>query len=262
MRRWVTHIVLCGLMACLGVLGIASANLLDGLALYVNFDQGEGATVTDLTGNGNHGTVNGDPQWVPGIVNLSIELDGDGDWIEVADDDSLDVGEGDITMMLWMKQAADQVDWPRPISKMPLFGTNGPGFDLITPGAQQQVLAIFYGMSGGREEVHAGADVADGEWHHVVALKEDDEGRIYLDGELAGSGPLTPMDISNDYPLIIGGNAEPAEHTLFAGIIDEVGVYTRALSEEEIGDIMANGLSLAVRSQNRLATRWGALKQE
>lgn len=245
----------------------AKADLMEGLVVYMDFDQGKTDVIKDLSGTGNDGTVHGDPEWVEGPkkeFGRAIELDGKGDYIEIADNDSLDVGKDDISMMLWIKHpgAAEQVDWPRIISKMPLYNTNGPGFDVLTasPKASFEV-AIFYGMSKNREEVQAKQLVTDGEWHHLVALKEKNEGRIYIDGELSISGPLTPMDINNDYPLVIGGNAEPKPHTWFKGVVDEVCVYTRALEEDEIIVAMERKPYASVEPSFKLSITWGNIKK-
>ena len=102
------------------------------------------------------------------------------------DNNSLDVGEGDITFMLWLKQDADQPDHPRPISKMPLFGTNKPGFEVIA----YVPLWTFYGISGAdRQETKTTKDIVDGEWHHLVVMKDKKESKIYIDGELVNDKP-------------------------------------------------------------------------
>ncbi|MBD3181210.1 hypothetical protein GF312_02890 [Candidatus Poribacteria bacterium] len=241
------------------------ADLEEGLVVYLNFDQGKVDTVKDMSNSGNNGVVKGNPKWVPGPraeLGSAVEFDGVESYIEVADNDSLDFGEDDVTMMLWIKQDVDQVDYPRPISKMPLFGTDKPGFDVITVGLKQPALRIFYGMSGNtRQEVDGGQLIADGEWHHLVAMKDEEEGKIYIDGNLVGSAPFTPLDISNDYPLIIGANAEPAAHVMFKGVVDEVAVYNRALTEDEILTAMDGKVILAVEPGNKAATLWAEIKR-
>jgi hypothetical protein len=146
---------------------------------------------------------------------------------------------------------------------MPLYATDKVGFDIITVGAVSGQMQIFYGQSGAtRQATNGGQDIADGEWHHLVALKEESECKIYIDGELKISKVITPVDISNDYPLIIGSNAEPRAHTMFKGIVDEVAFYTRALTEDEIKEAMQKGLSVAVEPEGRSAVTWGAVKAQ
>lgn len=244
--------------------GIARADLLEGLAAYFTFDQGETDSIRDMSLTGNNGIVNGSPKWAAGPggkFGKALELDGVNDYIEVPDDGSLDIGDGDITMMLWIKHGDSPTDHPRPMPKMPLFGTDEPGFDIITVGTVSTEMQIFYGMSGAtRQETKGGQDIADGEWHHLVALKEDNECKIYIDGELKASTVVTPMDISNDYPLIIGSNGQPSAHTMFSGTVDEVAFYTRALMQDEIKEAMEMGLPVAVESAGKLGITWGQIK--
>jgi hypothetical protein len=75
-----------------------------------------------------------------------------------------------------------------------------------------------------------------GSWHHVVAVREQDRVALYIGGELAASTPLAPTTDTKEYDLIIGryslaGNwiGRP-----FAGHIDEVAVYDRALTAAEV----------------------------
>lgn len=246
-------------------LSITSADLAEGLVVYFSFDQGKADVVKDLSGTGNNGIVHGNPKWVQGPkkeFGRAIEFDGVSDYVEVLDNDTLDVGDGDISMVLWVKQAGEQVDHPRPISKMPLFGTNKPGFDLITVGAVSAQMQIFYGLSGAdRQTVNAGQPLADGEWHHVAAMKDGREGKIYIDGELKVSSQFTPIDIDNDYPFVIGACAQIAAHVMFKGVVDEVAFYTRALTEDEVEEIMEINPFAAVEPEGKLPAAWGHIKR-
>lgn len=95
-----------------------------------------------------------------------------------------------------------------------------------------------------------GPDVADGEWHHVVAVAEAGVGmRLYVDGDLAASGP--PISIPNtNFPLMIG--AQPTVNgynRLGSSTIDDVAIWERALTEAEISAIwnLGDGASIEDR---------------
>lgn len=257
------YLLICMVIfSIIGALATAVADLEEGLVVYFNFDQGKTDVVKDISRAGNDGAVHGNPKWVQGPkaeLGKAIELDGESDYIEVPDNDTMEVGDGDITMMFWVMQAGEQVAHPRPVSKMPLFGTNEPGFEVIAYAPPW----IFYGMSGGdRQEVKATSDILDGEWHHLAAMKDKNEGKIYIDGEVSVNIPITPIDISNDYPFIVGGNAQPQVHTMFKGVLDEVAFYTRALTEEEIEEAMLKGIYTSVEPGDKLAATWASLKTQ
>lgn len=255
------------IIACLLAfsLSIAHADLMEGLVVYFNFDQGETDIVEDLSGTGNNGIVHGAPKWVAGpeaVLGKTVEFDGAEAYIEVPDNDSMNVGEGDIAFMLWIKWEPDQLtDWPRPISKMALFGANKPGFDVLVPGKAGTVLQSFYGMSGAERQVMDAAEaLGDGGWHHVVAMKDGNESKMYIDGAMVASTPVTPMNIDNEDPFNIGTSAQVAAHVMFKGVVDEVAFYTRALTEEEIGEAMGTSLLTAVE-EGKLSTTWGSIKR-
>jgi hypothetical protein len=91
---------------------------------------------------------------------------------------------------------------------------------------------------GGYKEVYSTSDLALNTWSHVAGTWDGSTLRLYVNGSpvamLSQSGSLT----NSSDPLRIGGNALWGEY--FAGQIDEVRVYNRALSQAEIqADITA-----------------------
>lgn len=247
------------------------ADLREGLVLYINFD---GEEVDDLSGTGNDGEVVGDPKWIDGPkpeFGKAVEFNGKGDHILVEDDDSLDVDEDDISISVWVNYVeGEQVTpYPKLVSNgMPDWGGGAPGFEITVKGNvndDDHPLGLFYGSCGpGRQQISGRLEeIADGEWYHVVALKDDDEGRIYVDGELTGSGPLNPVDISNDKPLVIGGSGGLEAPLWFKGAVDDVAVYTRALTEDEIIDLSKAPISqvLSVEPGGKLPVTWGHIRR-
>ena len=81
-----------------------------------------------------------------------------------------------------------------------------------------------------------GANVTLNTWHHVAAVGDGSSLKIYLDGQLLGESPANTLDYgSSDYPFNIGGGGIwDATGNQFDGLIDEVVVYDRALTADEI----------------------------
>ncbi len=75
-----------------------------------------------------------------------------------------------------------------------------------------------------------------GQWHHVVAVKNVDAMEIYLNGTLASRVPLAEgkVDGSGNFHLIIGQLTADADWRQFSGAIDEIAVYSRTLSPNDI----------------------------
>ena len=99
------------------------------------------------------------------------------------------------------------------------------------------------------------AAFAKGDWHHLVGVVAGKEMFLYVDGELE-------KDQTYNGPMATGGSETEIGHAGdggFVGIIDEVLIYNKALSADEVEQIFeAEGLP--VQPQGKLATRWGQIK--
>ena len=93
--------------------------------------------------------------------------------------------------------------------------------------------------NGGNGDVPAGTpDINDGELHHIVLVSdpENDEVRLYSDGELSSSNNA-PAIQSNENPMMIGENPDARNRT-WSGIIDDVGIWNRpSVSEDEYSPV-------------------------
>ena len=88
-----------------------------------------------------------------------------------------------------------------------------------------------------------GPDITDGEWHHVVAVGElGGDHSIYVDGGLVESNPYDQITDNGSGRMMIGGNPDtgPGFRTWNGGI-DDIGMWDRGLSAEEVGSIFAAG---------------------
>lgn len=100
-------------------------------------------------------------------------------------------------------------------------------------------------------------------WYHVVGTYDGKEMKIYVDGKLENSTDAQSGDIN--YPdrifFTIGAYKDDNEDFSHKGIIDEVRIYDRALSEKEIeNNLKAEGL--AVESIGKLSITWGHIKND
>jgi hypothetical protein len=77
-------------------------------------------------------------------------------------------------------------------------------------------------------------------WTHLAATYSGAQLRLYVNGALVASTPVTGSYAVNSNPLWIGGNAVYGEH--FRGKLDDVRVYNRALTLAEIQRDMASAL--------------------
>jgi len=83
-------------------IGVARADLVG----HWKLDEGSGTVAADATGNGHDGTLNGDPQWVDGYFGGALDLDGQGDEVEVPYSPDLNP-EDSFSISAWANLAAD-----------------------------------------------------------------------------------------------------------------------------------------------------------
>ncbi len=239
---------------CLALVTVASANLL----VHYTFDETSGAVATDASGNGYDGTINGTTTWVAGYVDGALEFTGDSNVEIPAASMELysDVG----SVAFWMK-----ADVPTSIYTMFWGGDNttGTGFGPENEMHVHLESAVTDIWAGGElsffaiaePSVHLFSDPAKGtnpatppaspilmgdlEWHHVAAVWSDGDSkmRLYIDGEI-----VTEADyVSTGYPLNVmflgqmgSGNRK------FIGSLDDVRIYSNALTDQEVLDIAVN----------------------
>ena len=84
-----------------------------------------------------------------------------------------------------------------------------------------------------------------------------------VDGEKTGEANHAAKIVDADTPIIIGDNhGGLAPDFRFFGVMDEVAVYNRALSQDEIKQKMTSSHALAVGSEGKLSTTWSNIKSQ
>jgi len=101
--------------------------------------------------------------------------------------------------------------------------------------------SIMTGNGGAGDVPAGGTDVTSGEIHHLVLVSDPDGGevRFYIDGELESTGGAPNIE-SNDNPMMIGENPDARNRT-WAGLIDDVGIWDRPITEDEVATIWNGG---------------------
>jgi hypothetical protein len=101
--------------------------------------------------------------------------------------------------------------------------------------------------------VYAGkwGDIDVGEWHHVAGVIEGNNLSMYLDGVLAASNTISGTINTNSYQVWIGAQNRGSYSYYFNGNIDDVRMYDRALSPEQIYEIYANRSEVIVNNETK-----------
>lgn len=225
----------------------------DSLVLFFPFEEGQGNTTGDKSGHNNTGTLEGNVKWVEGKYGGGLELTDRDSFVTVSDDATLG-GMDELTIQLWLK--LELIDSSTVVSK----NEWNTSFHSHFGGDGGDVLWGYSGIPSDRLISPAGV-VVQQEWTHL-ALQFDGPSKlwkIYKNGEEAASGPAGVEEIPDTATdLFIGGR--PGRSDSFVGLIDEVAVYRRALTAEEIMLDM-EGVATAVGSSDKLTTTWGHIKE-
>jgi len=194
----------------------------------------------DSSDNGNDGTINGDTLSVTGKFNDAYYFDGASDYISITNDASLDTE--DITISAWIKLNSYSGSWQDILS----YGDEGHIFAVSD---NNKILAGVQG-SGPTCEFE-GSDIILNEWYNVVMTRDASSNNItiYFNGQYDTSNICSVATPTLDEDIWIGGCNTYGEH--FDGIIDEVVIFNRTLSFNEINDWYKQGvtrLNLSVKS--------------
>ena len=97
------------------------------------------------------------------------------------------------------------------------------------------------------------------EWHHVASTYDGDKIRQYIDGKLDIEFEPPDGKINSIEVVFRIGKAQTGLDGMI-GLVDEVAIYNRALTVDEINQDMENGVFFAVSPGGKLAITWGQLK--
>jgi hypothetical protein len=197
------------------------------IVLYYPLDEGWRITAYDNSGYGTHGTLYGGATWVQGNIRYALEFDGQDDYILIPNTPSLLPGTSDFTVEVYIKTDGT--------SRQTIIN-NGYGdstaeyyFDILADG-RLYGWTDYPATSG--DSITGSSSVNDGYWHHVIFLR-DDKLHLFVDGvEDAIPAVHGNRDIDHSLDIYLGANTQMGNY--FNGIMDEVYIYHRALSTEEI----------------------------
>ena len=200
----------------------------------------------DFSGYDNHGTVNGASLTSDrnGNSNSAFSFDGIDDLIQISDSDSLDIGFSDYTIVAWIMTEAT-TNTGRIFSKGSFGCSTGYMMRMGGPDSSRAFLENAFNSSC-QIRFQSDTIINDNRWHLVVGVVDRDVGgKIYIDGNLDSQQVLdtSSFDLSNDNNPTIGQYDVGTQVEPFSGVIDEVRIYNRVLSESEIQEIYTESLN-------------------
>jgi prepilin-type N-terminal cleavage/methylation domain-containing protein len=206
-----------------------------GMVGYWSFDEGSGTTAYDRSGNNNNGTLINGPTWTQGKVSSALSFDGTSNYVLVTNPSNNALNPSYITISAWFKTSFTSTNWRKIIGKGPdssevysiyISPSNYPYPNYCHVERQIGSQASFNST---------GPTVTDGNWHNCVYTFDGSVEKIYVDGVLRNTQNTSGTLTGNNENVSIG--AEKSSTTsmyYFDGLIDEVRIYNRALSDAEI----------------------------
>ena len=236
-------------------MSIGPEDFLDGLVLYHPYDEGKGAKAEDLSGNGHEGEID-NPEWVDGKFGKALEFGGEGSDVFVTVESTAKLNVDEMTFMAWIN--AEHWNGTRQIVGKSVHGGCGGRvqYGLFSEGG---TFKLRFETEAGRNDISTGLPDTE-KFIHIAFTNDTKKGKIYIDGKEEVEGDVPGKLKANDDPWRIGQDCERLNY-VFAGIIDEVRLWNRALSEDEINTFMEQGVdALSVEATGKLSTTWGRLK--
>ncbi|MFB3819491.1 MAG: N,N-dimethylformamidase beta subunit family domain-containing protein, partial [Candidatus Methylomirabilales bacterium] len=198
------------------------------LVVEYGLNEGTGTTVADSSGSNNPGTVSGAAWTASGRYGAALTFDGVNDRVNVNDSASLDLTTG-MTLEAWVYPTALS-GWRTVALKE--RGTGGLAYALYAHDNAPRPAAYINTGTNSDISVTGPAALPLSTWSHLAATYDGATLRLYVNGAQVGSRAVAGSIRTSTSPFRIGGNAPWGEY--FAGRIDEVRVYNRALTATEI----------------------------
>ncbi|HWQ91187.1 MAG TPA: immunoglobulin domain-containing protein, partial [Clostridia bacterium] len=206
-------------------------------------------TAADFTGH-NHGVLHGGAQAdVPGLVGTAFGFDGTNDYVEVPESTAL--RPVNFTIEAWVNfSSLDSIsDGGAPPGEQYLvFRQNSRrgDFEAFTlkkiRGSGGDVFTFLIASATGElAELDATVPIVTNTWYHVAGVRGADRIWLYVDGQLVAERPVDFPQDYGDYPLLFGTTGQSYWDRKLNGALDEVALYDRPLTSEEIAAIYAAG---------------------
>jgi len=205
-----------------------------GPVAHYKLDEGEGTIAVDSSGNGNDGTLEDGPTVVDGQFGQALALEVSRVAIPASDTLTADLFQGSFTLTAWINPKLTGNTWQQIFRSMIAADTSNDTLFINNDGRLSWRGRVGGAWAGGMCETAAGVVPAD-QWTHVAVTGDGTNFRIYVNGVLSQESAFQTTDGSNA-TYYIGGDP-PTTGESYSGMADEVRIYDRALSADEVSEL-------------------------
>ncbi|MEE0418853.1 MAG: LamG-like jellyroll fold domain-containing protein [Lachnospiraceae bacterium] len=241
MKQMLKGLCIVGIAVLTGLCGMSVSAGGKSPVLKVTFDEG---SAQDSSGNGNHGTVAGAPEFVEGMSGKAIHLvNGDGiaaeyveasQYVNFGTPDDLKFGTEDFSVMFWYKSDGADPEEVAIISNKDWYSGGNEG---ITIADFRNGMGLnFTAQGSGRIDTGRMTEATDNKWHHIAAVFDrSGDMALYIDGQKATSSDISgeqgkTIDVTD---FVLGADGKK-HYGVKDSYIDELEVYKCAFTAEEI----------------------------
>jgi hypothetical protein len=204
----------------------------ESLVGWWKLDESNGSTAADASGNGYTGYLAGNPQWKPtqGIIDGAIDLDGNGDYIAIS---GLSLTSDNVTFAAWINGVRG-ADWAG------IFYSRSAASTGLHFGGSSKLYYTWNYDDNSTWGWNGGPPIPENEWVMVALTVEPDKATLYVysdtNGFQSGVNNISHVPQTID-TLEIGRDSVDYART-FNGLVDDVRIYNRALTQQEILDLV------------------------
>ena len=203
----------------------------DGLVGHWTFDEVVDRRVPSALGNGLDGALVNGPELVEGVQGRALSFAGRDAKLEVPHTAAIDLGKegGSYAVSFWFRSSV----LPGKIPDAHLITKFGDPYPFSFVQIANGLVQFRTYDSKVCSTIDSGLDISDGNWHFVAGMRDGRRRRLmlYVDGLLVSTGSDdTEGDLNNDGPLFVGRSHGDD----FSGALDELRIYSRLLTKDEI----------------------------
>ena len=209
------------------------------LVAHWKLDEAEGLTASDSSGCGNHGTLIGmtGTEWTSGTQDGALALAGvagSPQYVDFGNATSLQL-TGEATISAWVKMEPGNADAYMGIAGK-LGDTTGANRGYVLVRHSSNVFRLWLVSDGNFSGADSDVTYNDSDWHHLVGVISDNTGVLYVDGVRQAITAEGPLQDSGDIAFI-SRQYDDFDDRYWNGAVDDVRIYYRALSEQEIAGL-------------------------
>ncbi len=222
-----------------GDVRLSKLDTVPSLVSWWKFDEGSGTTAYDFSPNHLDGTLKNGPKYVTGRSGQALEFDGKDDRVELAHDTKFNF-TGKMSVVAWVN--ANSTTYELPV----ICKGTGSGGESFCLDIYNNAFRFFRRYNNGASYASASSSkISTGVWYHVVGVADGSNVLLYVNGTKITGAAYSGTYDTNTHEVTIGSRQSRGGAYDFnmKGMIDEVGLFSDALTSSKVKDLYNRGMA-------------------